>query len=171
MLLNKLVPAALLSLCSLAVLAGCSSDKPAADDTKKTTADDKKKEVDPHDVPLTEAEISKLKAETAKYADALSHIQKYKTTIQESITAGTPEKGHRALDNLDVVLERLPEAAQNSKVPKDNWQAVNEASQALRDAFNKLHEAIDAGEKPDYAAAADGIDAKLRTLTELKPAE
>lgn len=138
--------------------------KAAADKTPKTEG-----AADPHDVPLTEQEIARLKKDTAKYEDAIQHIKDYQKTIKEEATGGEPAKAHRALDNLDVVLERLPEAAQNSGVPKEKWQEVNETAQKLRDLFNKVHANIDAGEDPNYDAVADEIDQGIKTLSSIQP--
>jgi DNA repair exonuclease SbcCD ATPase subunit len=124
---------------------------------------------DPHDVPLTEEEIARLKEETARYEDAIAHIRQYQRTIQQEATAGEPAKAHRALDNLDVVLERLPEAARDSGVPRDRWQAVNETAQNLRELFDQVHARIDAGETPDYESFADEIDRGIQTLAAIEP--
>jgi hypothetical protein len=125
---------------------------------------------DPHDVPLTEDEIAQLKEETAQYEAAIERIQQYQETIERETTAGEPAHAHRALDNLDVVLERLPEAASNSGVPRDRWQEVNETAQKLRDLFNQVHANIDAGEDPDYASVAEEIDQGIQTLAAIEPA-
>ena len=163
------------TLMTISLLSGCgggettSENKPGGDATSQPgTSDDS---ADPHDVPLTEEEIASLKAATAKYEDALSHIQEYQKTIATETTGGEPAKAHRALDNLDVVLERLPEAAQNSNVPKEKWQEVNETAQQLRDLFNKVHANIDAGKAPDYESVADEIAKAVETLAAIKPAE
>lgn len=160
---------ALAAMLAMGLLVGCGKD--GDEKTNKTEAGktEKAEGADPHDVPLTEEEIAQLKKDTAKYADAIQHIKDYQKTIQDETTGGQPAKAHRALDNLDVVLERLPEAAQNSGVPKDKWQEVNETAQNLRDLFNKVHANIDAGEKPDYEAVAAEIDQGIQTLSSIQP--
>jgi hypothetical protein len=120
-------------------------------------------------VPLTEEEIARLKEETARYEDAIAHIRQYQQTIQQEATAGEPAKAHRALDNLDVVLERLPEVARDSGVPRDRWQEVNETAQKLRELFDQVHVRIDAGENPDYQSVADEIDQGIQTLATIEP--
>lgn len=124
---------------------------------------------DPHDVPLTAEEIAKLKEETARYEDAIEHIRQYQEAIERETTGGEPAKAHRALDNLDVVLEWLSESARQSGVPKAKWQEVNETAQKLRDLFNQVHARIDAGEAADYAAVAEEVDQGIQTLAAIEP--
>lgn len=119
---------------------------------------------DPHDVPLTDEEIAALKEENSKYQDAIASIKQYRDTIKQECEAGHPAKAHRPLDNLDVVLEHLPKAAQNSEIPKEKWEDVNTTSQKLRDLFNQVHANIDGGKEPDYASVADEVDAAIAKL-------
>jgi len=151
------------ALVSLGLATGCGNDNDEKPDGKGDAAVH-----DPHDVPLTEEEIAQLKADTAQYQDAVDRIQQYQKTIQQETTGGEPAKAHRALDNLDVVLERLPEAAKNSGVPKEKWQEVNETGQALRDLFNQVHANIDDGKDPNYETVADQIDAKIAALAAIE---
>jgi len=118
---------------------------------------------DPHDVPITEADI-KL---PANYAEALPRIKEYRDSIRQHIEAGTPDHAHRALDELDIVLNKLPSIAKTSGVPIDHWEAINIASRDLRNAFNQLHSAIDEKRKPDYTAVADPIDKAIARLEQV----
>lgn len=122
-----------------------------------------------HDTPLTADEIALLQEETAQYRDAVQHIKQYQETIRQETTAGEPAEAHRALDNLDVVLERLPAAARDSGVPKGKWQEVNETAQKLRDLFNQIHANIDAGTDPNYGAVADPIEQGIAKLAAIEP--
>ena len=160
--------ACLAAIVSLALIAGCNNNtpEPAADETPSTTATSTPAEhADPHDVPMTEEEIAQLKKETETWDASIERIQSLKETIEKETTEGEAAKAHRALDQLDVVLESLPEAAQKSNVPKEQWQTVGEAAQKLRDNFNKVHANIDAGQAPDYAAVAGEIDTAISQLT------
>ena len=173
-MLTRIFPdTALAAIVSTALLVGCGQN--ADEDPQPTggqthpSSGGSSEHADPHDVPLTEAEIAQLKADTADYKAAIEHIQQYQQTIERETTAGAPAKAHRALDNLDVVLERLPEAAQESGVPRERWQEVNETAQKLRDLFNEVHARIDAGEAPDYAAVADEVEQGIQTLAAVEP--
>ena len=73
-------------------------------------------------------------------------------------------RAHRPLDELDVVLEHVPEVARATNIPKTQWETVNTSAQALRESFNKLHAQIDAGEQPSYEAVAADIDAAISRL-------
>ena len=153
-------------LCSLGCLVfvvGCgpSQDTDSVTEKTKETAD---AHADPHDVPLTEREIDKLREDTANWTAAVEHISKYRDTIKMETTSGTPAHAHRALDFLDYVLQWLPEIAQKSNVPKDHWQTIGENSQTLRDAFDTIHTHIDNGTSPSYEAVAAEIDAAVESL-------
>lgn len=164
------LPTVAVAFVAMGLMVGCSQNEQAntdADAPGEPAQDGAP--ADPHDVPLTEEEIAQLKQDTARYEDAIEHIQQYQATIQQETTSGEPAKAHRALDNLDVVLERLPEAARDSGVPKEKWQEVNETAQKLRDLFNQVHANIDAGTDPNYEAVADEIDQGVGTLAAIEP--
>jgi hypothetical protein len=120
-------------------------------------------EADPHDVPITEADV-KL---PANYAEALPRIKAYRDTIRQEIEAGTPSHAHRALDELDIVLTKLPSIAKDSGIPNDHWESINTAAQDLRNAFDQLHSAIDAKRTPDYQAVAEPIDQAIAKLEQV----
>ena len=42
--------------------------------------------------------------------------------------------------------------------------AVNTSAQQIRDSFDKVHDQIDNGAKPEYEAEADSVDAALTRL-------
>jgi hypothetical protein len=115
---------------------------------------------DPDDVPITEADVDM----PADYAAAMPRINEYRDSIRSAIDAGTPSKAHRPLDELDIVLNKLPKIASDSDVPRDQWEEVNTASRELRDLFNTLHASIDAGQPPDYPAVADDIEETIARL-------
>lgn len=117
------------------------------------------------DVAITEADV-KL---PATYSAAIPQIKGYRDTIRTAIEAGTPSKAHRSLDELDIVLNKLPSIAKDSGVPKEQWETINLTGRELRDLFNQLHSAIDAKREPDYKAVAEPIDqtiAKLEQVTQ-----
>ena len=156
----------------LALLVGCGGDETdtGMPDTPTVGTDEAgnggtpDEHVDPHDVPPTDEEIQAQRDKVATYAAAIEQIQEYRDTIRDETTAGEPAKAHRSLDMLDYVLEWLPEIAQESNVPREQWETIGSNAQTLRDAFNQVHANIDAGEAPDYAAVADQIDAAVDAL-------
>ena len=162
----------LFALACLGFVAGCGRSQPTANPTADNPSNELPTEhADPHDIPLTDAEIDKLRGDTATWGAAVEHIQKYRDTIKTETTVGTPANAHRALDLLDHVIQWLPEIAQNSNVPKDDWQAIGENSQKLRDAFNSVHANIDDGKTPGYEAVAAEIDASVLALVAIKAGE
>lgn len=115
---------------------------------------------DPHDVPITAEDVERPK----DFADAVTRIESYRDKIKTETTTGTPSLAHRSLDELDYVLQWLPEIAQESDIPKEKWEEVNTTARELRDSFNKVHSNIDAGKEPDYAAVDEEIDAAIERL-------
>lgn len=143
-----------LMLLALVALVGC-AQKPAA----QTAAHN------PDDVPITEADV-KL---PASYAAALPRIAAYRDTIRGAIEAGTPGKAHRSLDELDIVLNKLPSIAKQSGIPNEQWETVNTAAQELRKLFNQVHSAIDENREPDYQAVAEPIEGAIEKLEQVMP--
>lgn len=115
---------------------------------------------DPDDVPITEADVKM----PANYAEAIPQIKSYRDTIQSAVAAGTPQKAHRPLDELDIVLNKLPTIAKESRVAKEHWETVNTSAQELSNLFNQVHSAIDEKREPDYKAVAQPIDEHIGRL-------
>lgn len=142
---------------------GC--NKPATD--AGAPVDEGDEVVDPHDKPLTEEQLDQLKQETAKYPDAVAKVEELVGTVKSETVDGLPENpfdAHQALDKADRLLEWLPQIAQDSGVPREQWGTVNENAQALREALDKVHLNIDARKAPDYEAVASDIDSALSAL-------
>lgn len=148
-------------------LSGCSpptpSVKPSHDDGHDHSQGDAHDHV--HDTPITKADVKM----PANFAELVSRIELYRDQIKAAIDAGKPETGHRALDELDIILGEAMSLAEKS-VPEDQLGAVNEACQSLRNAFLEIHQSIDANQKPDYSANAQTIEdaiAKLKSIAEV----
>lgn len=119
---------------------------------------------DPDDVPITQADV----ARPEDYPEAVTRIRGYRDSIRDAIAAGTPTKAHRALDELDIVLDWLPAIARDGGVPKASWEAVNTDAQRLRELFNKVHAQIDAGQPPDFDAIAGDVEQVLGRLASIQ---
>lgn len=152
------------------MLTGCGGQRDEASQSE-SSSEATPGESESDDVALTQEEIETLENEIADYADALTKIKSFRDTIRDSVAAGRPTKAHRPLDELDVVLNHLPEVARDSNVPRSDWEAVNTNAQKLRDLFNKVHADIDGGREPDYASAAEDIDTTIQSLEQIKPSE
>lgn len=112
-----------------------------------------------HDTPITKADVKM----PASFGELVVRIEQYRDQIKAAIEVGKPATGHRALDELDIVLAETMSLAQES-VPEDKLGTVNEARQSIRNAFLEIHQSIDANEKPDYAAKEQAIDAAIAKL-------
>lgn len=141
-------------------LIGCSPSQPAA---KPTPADPDHGHVEgkehSHDVQITKADV-KL---PATFAELVSQIETYRDQIKAAIESGKPETGHRALDELDIVLEETMTLAQAS-VKEEQLAEVNQARQTIKNAFLELHQSIDAKERPDYASKESVIQIAIESL-------
>ena len=152
--------ALIVAVLSCAALVGCGGQPgvPPSSSTDAATPD-------PHDVPITEAAVDLPKT----YADAIPRIQAYRDTIRAEAQGTVPAKAHRALDELDIVLDKLPTIARDSGVPKENWETINTTARELRDLFNQVHTAIDDQRTPDYAAVAAPIEQAIERLAGFAP--
>jgi len=92
----------------------------------------------------------------------------YRDAIRDEIAGGRPDNAHQPLDEMNFVVEWLPEIAQQSKVPKENWEDLNTAAQRIRTLLDKVHQQIDNGEEPDFDAVADGIQEAIDTLSDIR---
>lgn len=98
------------------------------------------------------------------FADAVAAVKKYRDTIAGALGSSDLEKTHTPLDEVDVVLSKLGTIARDSGVPVELLPNVDTAAKALQTLFKQLHEDIDAGKTPQYAAISPGIDAALKGL-------
>lgn len=114
-----------------------------------------------HDVPITKADVKM----PATFLELVSRIETYRDQIKAAIEAGKPETGHRALDELEIVLEETMTLAQDS-VKEEQLTEVNEARQKIKNAFLELHQSI-AKEKPDYASKEAAIQSAIEKLKQL----
>jgi hypothetical protein len=117
---------------------------------------------DENDVPITAADVQM----PARYAEAVERIVGYCDAVRGAIEDNHPHNAHRALDEMDIVLDRLPEIARDSGVPKRLWEQVVVAQEEIRDLFAEIHAAIDADRVPNYSAVARRIEAALASLAE-----
>jgi hypothetical protein len=118
---------------------------------------------DPDDMPLTEADVDM----PANYADAVTRIGQCRDQIRDAVAAGTFDKAHRPLDELEIVLWKMPNIARDSGIPKTSWETVVESSEKLSELFNQVHAAIDDHQEPNYDAVAQPIDEAIDRLEEV----
>jgi uncharacterized protein YqeY len=154
------------AICIIPFLAGCGTDGSQPAPSAASDAQQAAPAHDPDDVPITEADVER----PANYAAAVARIRSYRDTIRDEVAAGRPTKAHRPLDELDIVLNWLPEIARDSNVPKENWESINTTAQQLRELMGKVHAQIDAGEKPDYEAVASDVEQAIEHLEQVQPA-
>ncbi len=144
-------------------LIGCSPSAPVVAPTPADPAHPHAEGQDhSHDVPITKADVKM----PATFAELVVRVETYRDQIKAAIEAGKPETGHRALDELDIVLEETMTLAQAS-VKEEQLAAVNEARQKIKNAFLELHQSIDAKEKPDYASKAPEIQNAIESLKQI----
>jgi hypothetical protein len=120
---------------------------------------------DPDDVPITAADVDMPEM----YSDAVDHIRSYRDRIRDAVAAGTPSQAHRPLDELEFVLERMPNLARDAGIPKRKWESVVLAAEDISELFGEVHAAIDERRKPDYEKVASGIDDAIERLATLTP--
>ncbi len=150
------------------LLSGCGkSEPPAQPATRSNQPAAQSAPSDPDDVPISEADVEM----PANYDAALEQIKQSRDSIRSAVEGGTPTKAHRPLDELDIVLNKLPSIARDSGVPKEKWEEVNTTARELRDSFNQVHSAIDERREPDYGAVAEPIEQAIKRLEDVTAAE
>ena len=136
---------------------GCSQPAPPAKASRNDDHDHSQ------DQPITKADVKM----PATFDELVTRIEEYDRQIKTAIDSGKPESGHRALDEVDIVLEDAMTLAQ-SAVPEERLASVNDARQTIRNAFRELHQSIDSNEQPDYAAKEKAIQSAIVTLKRAK---
>ncbi len=129
---------------------------PEKPQTEATTAS----ETEPEEEPITAADVPL----PADYVEAVQRLGGYRDAIRNAVLEGKLHSAHKPLDETNIALERLPTIARSSKVPRRDWEAIVEAGDDLGEALGEIHEAIDAGQSPDYTLHAKTIDDALARL-------
>ena len=155
---TKSLTITLLAAFCFTLLAGCGNDK-------KTKAE---KKSDSHDVLMTDEEKEQLRRDTATWATAMEHIQSFAETVRTETTGDTPAKAHRALDELEFVLDRLPKIAEESNFSNEDLTTIGALTKQLRAAFNTVHTNIDNGKAPDYETVAEDIESAMEKMIAIK---
>ena len=120
---------------------------------------------DPHDVPITEADVQM----PSNYAEAVDRVKSYRDAIRDAAGSDTPGLAHRPLDELDIVLQKLAAIARDSGVPAESLKTVNLSARELRNLFNEVHAAIDEKRPPNFSAVAERIEQAIGRLETAVP--
>ena len=166
-------PVVSLVLAIAGVLTGCNppaGDRTAGSAPKTPAAAPADDGYNPHDVPITEEQKSKLRDETARFPAAVTKITELRDATEKETSHGIPENpylAHQALDRADLVLQWLPEIARNSGVSKEHWEEINTTANELRTLFERVHQNIDSKQDPNFAGVADEIGKKVTRLQEI----
>ncbi|HWB11237.1 MAG TPA: hypothetical protein VG826_18555 [Pirellulales bacterium] len=145
--------------CAALALVGSGCNDTGLSGPTKPTAD-AVSPVNPDDVPITEAEVPV----PASYAEAVERLAGYRDAIRQAVESGQYGKAHRPLDETNITIERLPDIARSSDMPRRHWEQVVTASEDLGEALDQIHTQIDAGGKADYAPHAEAIDDAIARL-------
>lgn len=160
---------------SLLLSVGCKEQ--SAKNDGKSTADQAvavtpAQEYNPHDAPLTEQQKAQLKEDTKQFSAAVAKIKEFRDATEAETKDGIPAnpyKAHQALDQVDLVLQWLPQIGRDSGIAKEHWEQINTTASDLRTLFEKVHQNIDDQKHPDFAAVAAEIDQQLARLEAIAP--
>ncbi len=123
--------------------------------------------VNPHDVPITSEQEQQLRAETAKFSDAVAKVKELRDTVKKETLGGIPTDpfdAHQALDKADMVVQWLPRIARDSGVAKEHWETVTTAANELRELFDQVHLNIDNKVDPDFSSVEKKMADQLTGL-------
>jgi hypothetical protein len=150
-----------LGVLTMACLAGCGADDQKKEEIQGSNGDavahaegDQDDHQDP-DAPQT-------------YAEGVAALKESYQTIQDAFAAGDAEKAHGPLHEVGDLLTALPKLAQSAGMNQEQVQSVEEASNAMFEAYGQVDSAMHHGEEPDYAAVADTLDQHMATLEQLQ---
>lgn len=115
---------------------------------------------EPDEVPVTAADVPI----PADFAEAIERLEGYRAAIRQAVESGELEQAHRPLDETNIAIDRLPDIARTSGVPRRLWEEVVTAGEDLQEALDEIHTTIDAGSTPDYQGHATDIDNALARL-------
>lgn len=101
------------------------------------------------------------------YSQAVDRLRECRDEISNAVATGDLERAHRPLDKVDWLLNRLPEIARASAVPRRSWEQVVEAGDDLGESLGEIHAEIDAGRKPSFSDRSAAIDDALTRLKEV----
>ena len=124
-------------------------------------------EYNPHDAPLTEQQKTQLQEDTKQFSAAVAKIKEFRDATEAETKDGIPDNpytAHQALDQVDLVLQWLPQIGRDSGIAKEHWEQINTTASDLRTLFEKVHQNIDDQKDPDFAAVAAEIDQQLARL-------
>jgi len=158
------------AVASLGLMAGCGQEGQTAGDQNAAPSDSDGQHaeaVDPHDVPITEEQKQQLREETAKFADAVARIKKFRDAVEQETKDGLPAnpfEAHQALDKADLLTQWLPKTAQDSGVAMEHLETVTPAAEELRELFDKIHLNIDNRVDPDFVSVKQQMDARIAEL-------
>lgn len=143
-------------LAAVAATLGCRDASTGAETSPEESAAEEEPPFDPRAVKMP-----------ADYREALVRIGGYRDQIRDAIASRELMKAHHPLDEADLVLNRLPEIARDSGVPRRHWEQVVVAAEDLNERFGELHAEIDAGRTPSYAALKQPIDDAIARLAKV----
>lgn len=98
------------------------------------------------------------------YTSTVERLRECRDAIRQAVETGDLESAHYPLDEIDWLLNRLPEIARGSHVPRRSWEQVVVAGDDLGESLAEMHAEIDAGRSPKFADRADAIDEALARL-------
>lgn len=136
----------------LAWIAGC--ERPAASESTRA----------PEAEPPAETEEELHFSLPGDYAQTVARLSDCRDAIRNAIAAGDFERAHHPLDEIDWLLNRLPQLARASGIPRREWETVVVSGEDLGESLGEIHADIDAGRTPDFAVRAKAIDDALTRL-------
>ncbi|TWT71780.1 hypothetical protein [Crateriforma conspicua] len=156
---RRRIPAtSLLTLPIVVAFAGCGPTDTSSGDatTQNPGHDDHDRDHDGHDHGSHDHPES--------LGEAVEHIQEMGGTIVTAFESGDPEDAHHELHEIGHVIESLPGLAKKANLTSEQQDAINNATEALIDAFGELDGTLHGGDDVETGAISKQISDQIEKL-------
>ncbi|MEM9367162.1 MAG: hypothetical protein AAGD07_14310 [Planctomycetota bacterium] len=102
------------------------------------------------------------------FGDALKAIDSMGGKITDAFANGAPDDAHHELHAIGHLIERLPMLAKKADLPSEQQSMVQNAAEALMDAFGELDGTLHGGDEVDVDQISKAISTQMDQLQGLQ---
>ncbi len=98
------------------------------------------------------------------FSDSVKDLLRIHATIANGNQGGDKREAHRCLHQVDMVLQRMAIRSANLSLPTERRAELESAMSTLSSCYHRLDAGHHGGEKIEYDALKDEIDAAIKTI-------